>query len=392
MLRGYTAELWINGTLKAEIRRGGEVVFSESGKATGEKVEYVDEVGSHGNQDYSVRAYAGDIPGMESLVTVFVGNSRPLSPSDVMARENSRKYGEVTIFWTAPEKDELGRVIAPENLSYEIEYAWDNGDTGVLVSDLKDTSYTYTPKQPTDKEQFVTYMVSAYTPYGKNNVGDRTREQVPVGVSYKAPWKESFVSPLAAPMGMSLINGVPGCGWAGYNDSDGICAQDEDNCFAGFRGLTEGNAGSLYTGKLDLSGINDPKLTYWVYKMGPEDVNTLELSVGGFGEWESLDLTSMDQLEEGWNKIEIPMHEYAGKTVQVKWAATVKLYSYVLLDNISLDSASSVNEMDVCKQPVSSRFFTLDGIEVNAPVSGNCYIMVTTYSDGTTSTRKLIKK
>lgn len=382
----------LTGTLKAEIRRGGEIVYTEADKAPGDMVEFTDEVGSHGNQEYTVRVYAGEVPGMEILSTVFVGNSRPLSPGVVSAKENENKYGEVTITWTAPEKDERGRGIAPENLTYDIEYAWDNGETGTLVSGIKETSYTYAPKQPTDKEQFATYMVSAYTPYGKNNVGNRTREQVPVGAAYKAPWKESFVSPLAAPMGMSLINGTQGCGWGGYNNSDGIDAQDGDNCFAGFRGVAEGNAGSLYTGKLDLSGINDPKLTYWVYKMGPEDINTLELSVGGFGEWESFDLTSMDQLEEGWNKIEIPMEEYAGKTVQVKWVATVKLYSYVLLDNITLDSATSVNEIEEGSVPVSSRFFTLDGLEIKAPAHGSCCIMVTTYSDGTTSTRKLISK
>ena len=240
----------------------------------------------------------------------------------------------------------------------------------------------------------MTYMVSAYTPYGKNNVGNRTREQIPVGAAYKAPWEESFVSPLAAPMRMSLINGTVDCGWSGYNNSDGIDAQDGDNCFAGFRGIAEGNAGSLYTGKLDLSDLTAPMLTYWVYKMGPEDINTIELSVGGFGEWESMDLTSMDQLEEGWNKIEIPMDDYEGKTLQVKWVATVKLYSYVLLDNISLKSKdpSSVDEIDGTKEPVSSRFFTTDGLEIKAPIPGNCCIMVTTYSDGSTSTRKLVLK
>lgn len=384
----------LEGMLTAEICRGGEVIFSESDKAPGSTVTFIDKVGSHGNQDYSVRAYAGDVPGMELLSTVFVGNSRPLSPVEVHAVENPEKFGEVTISWTAPEKDERGRGIAAENLTYDIEYAWDNGETGVLATGIKELSYTYAPKQPSDKEQFVTYMVSAYTPYGKNNVGNRTREQIPVGAAYKAPWEESFVSPLAAPMGMSLINGTVDCGWSGYNNSDGIDAQDGDNCFAGFRGIAEGNAGSLYTGKLDLSDLTAPMLTYWVYKMGPEDINTIELSVGGFGEWESMDLTSMDQLEEGWNKIEIPMDDYEGKTLQVKWVATVKLYSYVLLDNISLKSKdpSSVDEIDGTKGPVSSRFFTTDGLEIKAPIPGNCCIMVTTYSDGSTSTRKLVLK
>lgn len=384
----------ITGKLRAEIKRGGETVFSEEDKTPGTTVSFTDEVGKHGNQDYSIRAYSGNVPGMETLLTVFVGNSSPLSPVDVKASENPAKYGEVTITWSAPEKDERGRAIAPENLTYEIEYAWDNGDTGVLVSDLKDTSYTYAPKQPTDKEQFATFMVSAYTPYGKNNVGNRTREQIPVGAPYKAPWHESFVSPLSAPMGKSLINGAPGCGWDGYNDSqDGsVIAQDGDNCFAAFRGIAEGNAGSLYTGKLDLGALAEPKLTYWVYKMGPDDINTLELSLGGFGQWESLDFTSMDQLEEGWNKIEIPLDDYAGKTVQVKWAATVKLYSYVLLDNISLDGMNAIGEIENGREPVSSRFFTLDGIEVKAPAPGSYCIMVTTYSDGTKSTRKIVAK
>lgn len=386
----------IEDVLKAEIRRGDLVVYSEQNQTPGSKISFVDEVGVHGNQTYSVRAYSGEIPGMEILSTIFVGNTRPLSPVEVTAAENPDKYGEVTISWIAPEKDERGRGIAPENLTYEIEYAWDNGQTGTLVSGIKDTSYTYVPKQSTDKEQFVTYMVSAFTPYGKNNVGNRTKEQIPVGAPYKAPWSESFVSPLAAPMGMSLINGTTSCGWGGYNDSDGIDSQDGDNCFAGFRGIAEGNAGSLYTGKLDLSDLTDPELSYWIYKMGPEDINTLELSVGGFGEWESLDLTSMDQIEEGWNKITIPMTDYAGRTIQIKWVATVKLYSYVLLDNISLKSTGtipdSVDEIDGGKEPLSTRFFTMEGLEIKAPVPGNCYIVVTTYSDGTTSSRKLMSK
>lgn len=385
-----TDEKALTGTLTAEIKRGDDVICTKEGLEPGATFTFTDEVGTHGKQNYSVRVYADGVPGMEALISVFIGNSAPLSPGEVIAVENPDNYGNVTISWTAPTQDDRGRTILPENLTYEIQYAWDDGQTGVLVSDLKETSYTYTPKQPSENEQFVTYMVSASTPYGANNVGSRTREQIPVGKAFMAPWSESFNGALTAPMGRTLINGTPGCGWDVYNDSDGVVAQDEDNCFAAFGGRAEGNAGSLYTGKLDLSEVEQPMLTYYVYKMGPEDINTLEVSAGGFGTWESLDLVSMDQLEEGWNKIELPMDDYAGKTIQLKWIATVKLYSYVIMDNLSLKGVVSSPALSADKEPIESHFFTLDGIEVKAPVSGGCYIMVTKYSDGTTSTRKLM--
>lgn len=383
----------LTGTLTAEISRGGEVVFKKDGLAPGAEVSYTDKVTEHGNHEYQVRTIAGDIPGMPILSTAFVGNSRPLDPSEVKAVENSGKYGEVTISWTAPEADERGRAIAPENLTYEIEYAWASGETGILASDIKDTSYTYTPRQASDNEEFVIYQVWAYTPYGKSNVSGRAKEQTPVGASHKAPWKQSFneTNP-EVPLGITILNGNPSCGWHVFNDSDGIDSQDDDNCFGGFEGVAQGNIGTLYTGKLDLAGLSTPTLEFYVYKMGPEDVNTLEVQVGGFGSWESMDLISMDQLEEGWNKVTVPLDDFNGKTVQVKWIATVNLYRYVLMDNLKLDGVDYIDDATTDRVPVASRFFTIDGIEVSAPTPNAPCIMVTTYSDGSVSRRKLMNK
>lgn len=385
----------IEGIMTAEIIRDGEVVFKKESLAPGVEVSYTDKVTEHGSHEYQVRAIAGDILGMPILTAAFVGNSRPLAVTEIKAVENAEKYGEVTISWTAPEADELGRAIAPENLSYEIEYAWASGETDVLVSDIKDTSYTYTPRQATDKEEFIIYQVRAYTPYGKSNVYSRADEQIPVGTSHKAPWSQSFdETEPEVPLGISIINGsVFTCGWHVYNDSDGIDSQDGDNCFGGFEGVAQGNIGSLYTGKLDLADLTSPSLEFYVYKMGPEDVNTLEVQVGGFGNWESIDLISMDQLEEGWNKVTVPMDDFQGKTVQVKWIATVNLYRYVLVDNMKLDGGvNSIDGVGSERVPVASRFFTIDGIEVSAPAPDTPCIMVTTYSDGSVSRRKLMNK
>ncbi|MGN0237851.1 MAG: choice-of-anchor J domain-containing protein [Lepagella sp.] len=385
----------ISGLLKAEICRSGEVVYTLDDQQPGATVNYTDEVGAHGNCDYQVRAYAGSIPGMPTVSTVFVGNSYPKVCPSIEAKENSNNYGEVIISWTAPDEDERGRKILPENLSYTIEYAWANGETGVLASDVKGNSYTYVAKQPTDPEMFVTYQIWASTPYGKSNVSRRTAEQTPVGSSYKAPWVEGFsTNPPACPLGISLINGTTGTGWNVYNDTGEICAQDDDNCFAGFYGAYADNAGSLYTGKIDLSDLSKPELRCWVYKMGPEDTNTLEVSVGGFGNWDVVDFVSMDQLQEGWNEMVIPLEDYEGQTIQAKWVATVKVYAYVLIDNLSIDNApsSGVADLNTDVVPVETRFFTIDGVEVKAPVAGTCCIMITKYNDGSSRRCKLMTR
>ncbi|MGM9861120.1 MAG: choice-of-anchor J domain-containing protein [Muribaculaceae bacterium] len=384
----------ITGTLEAQIYRGEQLVYSATDLDKGASVSFVDEVNAHGNQTYEVLAVADGIKGMATRSTVFVGNSRPLAPENVSAVENAEKYGEVTITWDDPKADELGRAILPQTLTYDIEYAWDDGTTGILAEGIQGNSYTYAPKEPTDKEQFVAYQIKAHTPYGASNVATRTNEQIPVGAAYKAPWSESFTSPTTSPMGTSLVNGTINCGWGGYSDSDGINSQDGDGVFAGFRGVTQGNAGSLYTGKLDCSDVTLPVISYWVYKMGPEDVNTIEFFVGGFGQWESLDLTSMDQLDEGWNKIELPLDDYEGATIRLKWLATVNLYSYVLLDNVVLKSSVSgiTDVTDVDAYPIRTQFYTIGGVEVARPAVGTPYVVVTTYSDGSRHTNKIVTK
>ncbi|MBQ0069668.1 MAG: hypothetical protein KBT09_07955, partial [Bacteroidales bacterium] len=51
---------------------------------------------------------------------------------------------------------------------------------------------------------------------------------------------------------------------------------------------------------------------------------------------------------------------------------------------------TGVDDMNVNKQVSSVRYYTISGAESNAPVDG-INIVVTNYTDGTTSTTKLIK-
>ena len=135
---------------------------------------------------------------------------------------------------------------------------------------------------------------------------------------------------------------VGNCAWNIYSDQNdlNVVASDEDNGFAASQGEYGNDAASIFTGKIDMSGVKSPLLIFSTYNIPSStgeinDRNILETYVvEGASEKMVKSVVLRDLVDPEWCKVYIPLTAYANKTVQLKWLSKIASYKYTLLDDV----------------------------------------------------------
>ena len=383
-----------NEALSAEILRDGTVVTTLTDLKPGQAVKYTDVVPAAGTYTYTVVPINANGRGIESSASDFIGNVQPNAATNVIAREDPNNLGTVTITWDAPALDQNGRGILPETLTYTIKAGWSDGTEETVATNVAGTSYTYHAYDPEATQKLVSYGVYAANAAGECSYA-RFGEATPLGKARQLPYNLSFTE-FSIPLGNYVVEGSMQAGWGAYAEqaSSEFQSQDGDGCFGGFRGTAAYDTGALSTVKFDLEGCEEPTLTFYMMRLADDDLNSLETMAGIYGEWESVDLTTADQLPElGWNKIELDLSHLVGETVQLRWVAQVINYAYVFIDNISFDEKSGVQNVNIdANDIVSCTFYDTLGREVTNPQHGVLYLVKTVYSDGSVKASKILIK
>lgn len=305
----------ITDKLSAKIYRDGKEISCVDDKSAGDKVSITDNVEKSGSYTYKVVIIGanGESAPMES--TVFVGNNKPLGANRPKAVEDPDEPGMVTLSWTPTATDVDGRNILPETLGYKIIRLYDDGKQDTLATVKGVTEYTYKECDTTTPQYMIYYELRAFNDYGMANIVSLPSLAICVGASYEAPYIESFKGKLKVPMATNTLNGWSrNVVWEPVAEST-YPSQDGDGYFVQMRGEATGNSASLTTGKISLKDLKDAQLTFWVYKHNDTETNQIETLVGYNGIFTSMDITTMDQLETGWNKVTIDLSDYAGKAV-----------------------------------------------------------------------------
>lgn len=127
-----------------------------------------------------------------------------------------------------------------------------------------------------------------------------------------------------------------------YNDESFTDLQscDGDNGFIGIQGQYLDDALRLFTGKIDLSAIQNPAFTFYTYNIGGDDVNEISILVRKANDEEWTNVLTTTVLEaapaEGWNKITVNLAAFAGQTVQIAYQGVVKQYTFILFDALKV--------------------------------------------------------
>ncbi|MGN1246170.1 MAG: choice-of-anchor J domain-containing protein [Muribaculaceae bacterium] len=383
----------ITETIGAKIYRDGTLLKEYTNEPAGKSISYTDIVEHSGYYNYSVFAVSNDMVSVESTAKVFVGNSKPLGANKPHPTESTDVAGEVTVNWTPTEKDINGRDMLPESLTYKLIRIYEDGMCDTLATVTGETTYTYTECSSNTPQYFVRYKLFTINAAGMSNFGSMESDWLPVGAPYAAPYKESFKGHMAVGMVSKLLHGSSrDVMWASYSDSETLKSQDNDGRFAAMTGSSYGNSASLTTAKISLAALETPELSFWVYKHIEGDEDQIETLVGRNEEFESIDITTMDQLATGWNKLTLDLSDFAGQTLCLQWIGTIRTTTSVVIDNITLDSKQSgVTETGIDRSEIASiKFYNLSGTEINHPEKGSLVIRKITFADGRVATEKVL--
>lgn len=323
---------------KIEIMRGDVVIKTIENPTPGAEITYEDNTASRGLTNYSAVAYTDAGRGEEAFVTVFVGINTPAPVPSVTVVESESKPGQVTLTWEAPTVDVEGNPINTDLITYEVVERNGIYSQTVIKSGIKGTSYTYQAIPSTENQKFMQWGVYSYTDNGTKH--DTRTDMKAIGKPYSAPYQESFANGESSSILDNKFEGVD-TDWILYTDEDklGAKAQDGDNGFSGFVSENPGTFAQFTLGKVSLQGINNPALTFYLYNptgsLGVID-DLFEIDIFTNNEWKPIYETTLASLakQNQWNRLVVPLQEYAGKTIQIRFLTGIVNGGMILVDNV----------------------------------------------------------
>ena len=264
------------------VERDGEQVFTSAGTIRpGEEVTVTDDgasttsmpaVGSH---IYKVYCVAASVAGDFATGEAYVGVDAPGAVDSLRAVEDINHPGTVIVTWQAPKKGQHGGYVDPATLSYVVSV----GTTGQEVS-TQDSTYT----DHLDISKGQTYQ--GYSVYAVNGAGDGRKLWKTVtaiaGPADVAPMVESFanISMKSGPWLPEMLQGEIGEGfWTPCDGVNKFCGtQDGDGGVVVFDAQRTGVASMIQSPKIDISKLQQPQLSLWIYNTGKGDEATISVS------------------------------------------------------------------------------------------------------------------
>lgn len=327
--------------------------------------------------------------GAEVYLTVYSGIDFPLAPDNVTAIESASALGNVDLSWAPVVTDRSGNAIPSGMVSYSV-YTVSGGNMSLVARDIESAEYSCAPIDD-DSQAFVQFAVMARTDRGEGNPS--MSEMIAVGRPYNGI-HESF--PEGSLSHIWSINQDGGGSWRVTNDAVGIPSQDGDNGFIAMTGGAVGHTGELCSGKIALTSMDNPCLTFYTYNIVPnggsptDDINLIQVSArepgGEFHTLKSVTPASLTD-REGWAKCIIPLDDFAGKTVQIRFTVTVLAVANTFIDNIEVASliADDLAVTDI-KAPAAAKAgndFNVQATITNEGASTASGWSVNLYADGT---------
>ncbi len=321
------------------VAKDGAKVKEFGSTAAGQQCSFTDTDEKDGSHKYTFTAYADGFGGLPVTQSAYVGIGVPDTVRNVVIAEDKSALGTVNITWNAPASDVNGAKLNADVYTYTVAAFDYDGNETVVADSISGEKFTY---KATDGDQkFVLYSIYANDRVGRG--ASAYTDMIPVGNPDKMPFVESFANAQTShAWAAEAIVGSSYYMWALANDKSitDFTSQDHDNGYAVFFGF-DTFVSAFSTGKVNLSGLNKPTLTFYTYNIDTDDVNQLDVQISTDGKsWSTLKSYIEKELPHvGWNRISIPLDSYAGKEVRLRWIGHLNLYSHLFLDNIKIDEA-----------------------------------------------------
>lgn len=307
-------------------------------------LSYLDTEPTHGPHVYSVLATTAGGYGEKTSVDVFVGAREPGRPARVVIAE-TEKDGEVRVSWDRVSIDYEGNPLNPNLVTYGVYRMMPDNTLEEIETGVTGTELTF--DTGTTEQVRVKCRVVAFTEGGESEATESNL--IVVGPAYPTPFAESFPNATCSHIFVPVASAE--AEWYIIDEKYGIPSQDNDNGFMVMMG-SDGYSAELTSGKINLDGLESPCLSFHTYniaRMAPAypDNNELEVLVRAAGseEYVSLRKIVMKDLgdEEGWYIVMVPLDEFSGKTIQVRFIGYCHGMTYTLLDNMRIESVPAVD-------------------------------------------------
>ncbi|MDE6156706.1 MAG: choice-of-anchor J domain-containing protein, partial [Muribaculaceae bacterium] len=330
---------------RIELLCDGEVVNSISENiATGTAMSISDTNAPAGKHTYSVICYNRYGTGSEVKAEVFVGFAAPVATDLVTMTEPSQ--GHVVASWSPVTKDVDGRTLGEGDVKYNV-YEYLAGDLYPVATGIEGTSCEYDAFAEFpgfDDQRFVQTIVEAVTEGGTSK--RIPSAMTPVGKPYQAPWSESFANcSVNSIFANEKIKGDDVWQMVAADDF-GTSPADNDGGMMYFEAYGRGSCG-LVTGKIDLGDIIAPAFIFQVFNYLSSSPNENVVAVdinAGDGYVNAFTSTVMECGTPGqWNKVTVPLDEYAGQTVQIRISATNNTFGFTHIDDLRVTSVATHN-------------------------------------------------
>lgn len=323
---------------RIDVMRDGTVLETFTNPAPGASLSYQDRVAKMGSYTYAVIPFNDDVEGAPVFSTVFIGIDAPAAPDEVNISTTSAE-GEVAVSWTAVTTDCKKRPINPEMVRYTLIERSQAGQR-TLAEGVQGTSYTY-QAVPAGEQKFLQVAVYAVTDGGQAEVGTMS-EMIPVGTPYEGLSESGSLEKYAWITRSNSAN----ANWTVAEDNENFGSQDGDGLFFIMEGAETGDMGYLCSGLVSLKGIENPVLTFCTFNLvDPEytDDNRLAVRVreqgGTYREVAGNTVHELCNGNPAWNRVNVDLSAFAGKTIQFELEGTVANYTIIMLDNIRIGQA-----------------------------------------------------
>ena len=323
---------------RLDVLRGDVIIKSIDDPTPGQTYTFSDEMAQGGMTTYSAVAYNAFGKGDEISATVLVGINPPAEPQGVKLVETANP-GEVTLSWEPVDKDASGNPLNPELVTYTI-YQLQAETHVVLFDDIIGTSHTFQAVKA-GEQNFVHFFVSAQTEGGISQVVDSPL--IPAGTPYSLPYKETF--PNGDTNTLLAFDDSGTVMWSLLKDGNeyGVNSHSADNGLLISKGRTAADTGLIHTMKIFIDGNTaKPGASFYVYNMGADYANTVELVVFSDNQWKTITSVSTNSFgdETGWHLVSGSLDEYVGKEVLVGVRTIAGSHMETFIDDLYVGTTS----------------------------------------------------
>lgn len=326
-----------------------DVVAEFTNPTPGSQITFNDtDIPEMGTYTYVFTPYSSDgTPGRTLKQSVYVGPTQPMDVENVILRETETP-GTVELSWDPVGYDVDGYPIKGGNVTYMV-YAADTDGSAVELFDkpLTDCKVTLKVCEPTES-MFVTLYV------GASNLGFDSENltgsmMTPIGKPEKAPYAHSFNEtdrskhlfgyyiPREVLYGSVKIDNAEGAGFA---------AQDGDDAMLHAQSYTPNAAIELFTGKIDLAGIENPSLSFYHYVISDADRNACDVIVTtADGTEHNIGKISHSGESAGWKMANFPLSDFKDKVVKVLLRTDFASHYDMYFDNLKIVGMNDIDLM-----------------------------------------------